>query len=80
MLVHPSHPAILAAGITVSAKVIAFPEFRSFENFTIVVIVWLVLSAACDIVIAVGMTHALVCVLFCSVLDLFIALTTTSLA
>ncbi|KAJ7354346.1 hypothetical protein DFH08DRAFT_955745 [Mycena albidolilacea] len=48
-----------AAGITVSAKVIAFPEFRSFENFTIVVIVWLVLSAACDIVIAVGMTHAL---------------------
>jgi hypothetical protein len=49
------------AGITVSTMVSMNPQFRDFGNFTVEVIVWLVLSAVCDIVIAIGMTHALVC-------------------
>ncbi|KAF7358001.1 hypothetical protein MVEN_00847100 [Mycena venus] len=48
-----------AAGITVSAKVALNPEYSSFEIFTSEVIVWLVLSAACDIIIAIGMSYAL---------------------
>jgi len=48
-----------AAGVLVSYMVHINPEFRAFQNFTTEVIVWLVLSAGCDILIAVGMTHAL---------------------
>ncbi|KAJ7860352.1 hypothetical protein B0H13DRAFT_2272222 [Mycena leptocephala] len=47
------------AGMTVSAAVSMHPEFSNFKHFTSEVIVWLVLSAVCDVVIAVGMTHAL---------------------
>ncbi|KAF7358000.1 hypothetical protein MVEN_00847000 [Mycena venus] len=47
------------AGITVSVMVYMHPEFRSFESFTTEVVVWLGLSAVCDIVIAIGMTYAL---------------------
>ncbi|KAJ7657382.1 hypothetical protein DFH06DRAFT_1298001 [Mycena polygramma] len=46
-------------GITVSAVVLRHPEFESFQNFSTEIILWLVLSAVCDIVIAGGMTHAL---------------------
>ncbi|KAF7358045.1 hypothetical protein MVEN_00851700 [Mycena venus] len=48
-----------ATGISVSINVFLNPEFRNFERFSTEVIVWLVLSAVCDIVIAIGMTHAL---------------------
>ncbi|KAF8207945.1 hypothetical protein K438DRAFT_1755338 [Mycena galopus ATCC 62051] len=48
-----------AGGITVSVMVYLNPEFKSFELFRAEVIVWLMLSAACDVVIAVGMTWAL---------------------
>jgi hypothetical protein len=48
-------------GITVAVKVFLNPEFRSFQTFATEVVVWLVLSALCDIIIAAGMTHALVC-------------------
>jgi len=48
-----------AAGMTVSVKVFLNPAFRDFETFTTEVIIWLVLSAVCDIVIAVGLTYAL---------------------
>ncbi|KAJ7910901.1 hypothetical protein B0H13DRAFT_2010883, partial [Mycena leptocephala] len=47
------------SGIAVSFFVFTNPEFRNFERFTTVIIVWLVLSATCDIVIAIGMTFAL---------------------
>ncbi|KAF7358002.1 hypothetical protein MVEN_00847200 [Mycena venus] len=47
------------AGIAVSAIVSTNPEFQNFAHFTSEVTLWLVLSAVCDIVIAVGMTHAL---------------------
>ncbi|KAJ7812387.1 hypothetical protein B0H14DRAFT_3752624 [Mycena olivaceomarginata] len=47
------------AGITVSILVSLNPEFHKFGNFKAVITLWLVLSAVCDIVIAVGMTHAL---------------------
>ncbi|KAJ7354395.1 hypothetical protein DFH08DRAFT_854743 [Mycena albidolilacea] len=47
------------SGIIVSINVFMHPEFRSFETFTTEVIVWLVLSAVCDVVITAGMTHAL---------------------
>ncbi|KAJ7162340.1 hypothetical protein C8R46DRAFT_1104353 [Mycena filopes] len=47
------------SGILVSVMVAMNPEFRGFGNFTTEIIVWLSLSAACDIVIAVAMTHAL---------------------
>ncbi|KAJ6594663.1 hypothetical protein B0H19DRAFT_1096364 [Mycena capillaripes] len=46
-------------GITVSLMVSMNPEFRNFGRFQTVIIVWLVLSAVCDIVIAIGMTYAL---------------------
>ncbi|KAJ7633394.1 hypothetical protein DFH06DRAFT_691474 [Mycena polygramma] len=46
-------------GVTVSAVVLRHPEFESFQNFSTEIILWLVLSAVCDIVIAGGMTHAL---------------------
>jgi hypothetical protein len=52
------------SGIIVSINVFMHPEFRSFETFTTEVIVWLVLSAVCDVVIAAGMTHALVSFFF----------------
>ncbi|KAJ7884087.1 hypothetical protein B0H14DRAFT_3432501 [Mycena olivaceomarginata] len=47
------------AGITVSVLVSLNPEFHKFGNFKAVITLWLVLGAVCDIVIAVGMTHAL---------------------
>ncbi|KAJ6480434.1 hypothetical protein C8R45DRAFT_1101009 [Mycena sanguinolenta] len=47
------------AGIAVSLVVSLNPEFQQFINFKSEVTLWLVLSAVCDIVIAVGMTHAL---------------------
>lgn len=50
--------------MTVSAAVSMHPEFSNFKHFTSEVIVWLVLSAVCDVVIAVGMTHALVCLFY----------------
>ncbi|KAJ6594661.1 hypothetical protein B0H19DRAFT_1247318 [Mycena capillaripes] len=46
-------------GITVSAVVSMNPEYQNFGKFKTEIILWLVLSAVCDIVIAVGMTHAL---------------------
>ncbi|KAJ6594662.1 hypothetical protein B0H19DRAFT_1247319 [Mycena capillaripes] len=47
------------AGITVSSMLSMNPEFRNFGRFKPEIIIWLVLSAVCDIVIAIGMTHAL---------------------
>ncbi|KAJ7267557.1 hypothetical protein B0H12DRAFT_1097661 [Mycena haematopus] len=63
-LVLPGFIALLSlcsfsAGITVSTKVLLYPAFREFDLFTTEVIVWLVLSAVCDVVIAIGMTYAL---------------------
>ena len=40
--------------------VVLNPAFGSFERFKTVIAVWLGLSAACDIVIAAGMSYALV--------------------
>ncbi|KAK7001508.1 hypothetical protein R3P38DRAFT_3217088 [Favolaschia claudopus] len=48
-----------ASGITVSVKVAMNAAFRDFDNFSVEVILWLALSAFCDLVIAVGMSHAL---------------------
>ncbi|KAF8207944.1 hypothetical protein K438DRAFT_1814674 [Mycena galopus ATCC 62051] len=47
------------SGITASVMVFLNPLFSSFGRFTTEVIVWLVLSAVCDIVIAAGITYAL---------------------
>ncbi|KAJ7354393.1 hypothetical protein DFH08DRAFT_1077118 [Mycena albidolilacea] len=47
------------SGITVAVKAFLNPEFRSFQTFATEVVVWLVLSALCDIIIAAGMTYAL---------------------
>jgi hypothetical protein len=44
----------------VSIKVTMNPEFLKFQNIALEVVIWLVLSAACDIVIAAAMSHALV--------------------
>ncbi|KAJ7633395.1 hypothetical protein DFH06DRAFT_691539 [Mycena polygramma] len=60
-------PAIIAllslgsfgAGMTVSVMVSSNPKFQDFGNFATEIIIWLALSAVCDIVIAVGMTYAL---------------------
>ena len=43
-----------------SVRVFLTPEFRDFGSFVPVATVWLSLSAVCDVVIAVGMTYALV--------------------
>ncbi|KAJ7214263.1 hypothetical protein B0H12DRAFT_368365 [Mycena haematopus] len=51
--------ASFASGIGMSAKVFLTREFRDFGTFTTTAITWLSLSAACDLVIALGMTHAL---------------------
>ncbi|KAJ7469645.1 hypothetical protein FB451DRAFT_1255198 [Mycena latifolia] len=48
-----------AAGINMSVKVFLNPEFREFDSFITAATVWLALSAVCDVVIAVGMSHAL---------------------
>ncbi|KAJ6483921.1 hypothetical protein C8R45DRAFT_999737 [Mycena sanguinolenta] len=48
-----------ASGITVSVMVVLNPAFGSFERFETEIAVWLGLSAACDIVIAAGMSYAL---------------------
>ncbi|KAJ7765072.1 hypothetical protein DFH07DRAFT_372905 [Mycena maculata] len=48
-----------ASGILVSIMVMMKPEFRQFGDFTLDVTIWLVSSAACDIIIAVAMTYAL---------------------
>jgi hypothetical protein len=44
-----------------SIKVFMNREFGKFDRFLTSAIVWLALSAVCDIVIAVGLSHALVC-------------------
>jgi hypothetical protein len=44
-----------------SVKVFRNPEYREFHSFKTAATVWLASSAVCDVVIAVGMTHALVC-------------------
>ncbi|KAK6977520.1 hypothetical protein R3P38DRAFT_3123411 [Favolaschia claudopus] len=49
-----------ASGITVSVKVAMNAAFRDFDNFSVEVILWLALSAFCDLVIAVSMSYALV--------------------
>ncbi|KAJ6573542.1 hypothetical protein DFH09DRAFT_1312243 [Mycena vulgaris] len=51
--------ASMSGGILVSVMVAMHPEFQQFQNITTEVIIWLVLSAACDVVIAIAMTHAL---------------------
>ncbi|KAK6996879.1 hypothetical protein R3P38DRAFT_1946819 [Favolaschia claudopus] len=48
-----------ASGINMSVSVYSNPTFREFSNFTSSAIVWLVLAATCDVVIAIGMSHAL---------------------
>ncbi|KAF8207943.1 hypothetical protein K438DRAFT_348102 [Mycena galopus ATCC 62051] len=47
------------AGVTMSIVVGLNPDFQDFANFEWVVTLWLILSAVCDIVIAVGMSYAL---------------------
>ncbi|KAJ7229970.1 hypothetical protein GGX14DRAFT_409644 [Mycena pura] len=47
------------AAISVSALVMRNSQFSDFSKFTTEAIVWLVCSAACDIVIAIGLTYAL---------------------
>ncbi|KAJ7310813.1 hypothetical protein DFH08DRAFT_1046139 [Mycena albidolilacea] len=42
-----------------SVKVFQNPEYREFHSFKTAATVWLASSAVCDVVIAVGMTHAL---------------------
>ncbi|KAJ6482670.1 hypothetical protein C8R45DRAFT_1099938 [Mycena sanguinolenta] len=51
--------ASLGSGIDMCIKVFMIREFSQFATFTTTAIVWLSLTAACDIVIALGMTHAL---------------------
>ncbi|KAF8176830.1 hypothetical protein K438DRAFT_1846216 [Mycena galopus ATCC 62051] len=46
-------------GLTKKKKVFTNPEFRQFGTFTTTTVVWLALSASCDLVIATGMSHAL---------------------
>jgi len=47
------------SGINMSIKVIMNREFGEFDRFETSAIVWLALSAVCDIVIAAGLSHAL---------------------
>jgi len=47
------------SGINMSIKVFMNREFGEFDRFLTSAIVWLALSAVCDIVIAVGLSHAL---------------------
>ncbi|KAF8176835.1 hypothetical protein K438DRAFT_2022408 [Mycena galopus ATCC 62051] len=51
--------ASFGSGIDMSIKVFTNPEFRQFGTFTTTTVVWLALSASCDLVIAIGMSHAL---------------------
>ncbi|KAJ7862929.1 hypothetical protein B0H14DRAFT_2290186, partial [Mycena olivaceomarginata] len=48
-----------ASGINMSVNVFRNPEYREFHSFKTAATVWLASSAVCDVVIAVGMTHAL---------------------
>ncbi|KAF7358106.1 hypothetical protein MVEN_00858700 [Mycena venus] len=48
-----------ASGINMSVKVFLNPEYREFDSFITAATVWLASSAVCDVVIAIGMTHAL---------------------
>jgi len=48
-----------ASGINMFVKVVRNPEYREFDSFITAASVWLASSAVCDVVIAVGMTHAL---------------------
>ncbi|KAJ7842151.1 hypothetical protein B0H13DRAFT_2365334 [Mycena leptocephala] len=50
---------VILCGINMSVKVFRNPEYREFHSFIAAATVWLASSAACDVVIAVGMTHAL---------------------
>ncbi|KAF8170822.1 hypothetical protein K438DRAFT_1940857 [Mycena galopus ATCC 62051] len=51
--------ASFGSGIDMSIKVFTNPEFSQFGAFTTTAVVWLALSASCDLVIAIGMSHAL---------------------
>ncbi|KAF8145619.1 hypothetical protein K438DRAFT_1871551 [Mycena galopus ATCC 62051] len=51
--------ASFGSGIDMSIKVFTNPEFSQFGTFTTTTVVWLALSASCDLVIAIGMSHAL---------------------
>jgi len=48
-----------SSGIAMFATVLQTPKFRDFDKFKTVATMWLVCSAACDILIAGGMTYAL---------------------
>ncbi|KAF7291427.1 hypothetical protein MIND_01287500 [Mycena indigotica] len=51
--------ASFASGLVLSANVFAHAHFRDFPAFATEAITWLVATAACDVLVAVGMTHAL---------------------
>ncbi|KAJ7691438.1 hypothetical protein B0H17DRAFT_1201082 [Mycena rosella] len=48
-----------SSGIAMFVTVLQTPEFRDFDKFKTVATMWLVCSAACDILIAGGMSYAL---------------------
>ncbi|KAF8164221.1 hypothetical protein K438DRAFT_2025318 [Mycena galopus ATCC 62051] len=48
-----------SSGIAMFVAVLKTPMFRDFDKFTTVATMWLVCSAACDILIAGGMSYAL---------------------
>ncbi|KAJ7129215.1 hypothetical protein C8R44DRAFT_776173 [Mycena epipterygia] len=48
-----------SSGIAMFVTVLQTPKFRDFDKFKTVATMWLVCSAACDILIAGGMTYAL---------------------
>jgi hypothetical protein len=49
-----------------SVKVFLNPEFQEFGSFIAAATVWLALGAVCDVVIAVGMSYALVWCYICT--------------
>ncbi|KAJ6482639.1 hypothetical protein C8R45DRAFT_1002076 [Mycena sanguinolenta] len=51
--------ASFGSGIAMCIKVFMTREFSGFPAFTTTATVWLVCTAACDVIIALGMTHAL---------------------
>ncbi|KAJ7871568.1 hypothetical protein B0H13DRAFT_2060462 [Mycena leptocephala] len=51
--------ASCSSGIALFVTVLQTPKFRDFDKFKTVATMWLVCSAACDILIAGGMTYAL---------------------
>ncbi|KAJ7229986.1 hypothetical protein GGX14DRAFT_1236 [Mycena pura] len=51
--------ASFSGGLLVSVLVMLHSQFRDFAKFENAAIVWLVCSAACDVLIAAGLAHAL---------------------